>query len=138
MKLFRLVTGWVSALMTATVLLAATGPGEWAEPAGALAEQIASAVGPGQATLTVRNVSSISPSELPAIRALLEKELKGRGVAVASGDSANTIRITLSQNDRERLWVAEIVQGSQTRVVMVSADPGVSQSTAASDYMTLR
>ena len=44
---------------------------------------------------------------LPTIRALLEKDLKAHGITTASGESANTIRITLSQNDRERLWVAE-------------------------------
>ena len=138
MKLFRLVTEWASALIVATVLLAATPPGDWEQPAGALAEQIASALGPGQAALTLRNLSSIASSDLPAIRALLEKDLKAHGITTASSDSANIIRITLSQNERERLWVAEIVQGNETRVVMVSADAGTPQSRAAADYMTLR
>src|SRR5947199_6271728 len=116
MKLLRLVTGWASALMLGTVLLAAAAPGAWEQPAGALAEEIAGALGPGQAVLTVRNGSSIAASDLPGIRALFEKDLKARGITLASGDSANTIRITLSQNDRELLWVAEVVQGNETRV----------------------
>jgi len=144
MKLLRLVTGWesaliaASALVMATVLLAATVPGDWEQPAGALAEQIASALGPGQATLTVRNFSSIAASDLPAIRALFEKDLKARGITLGSGESATAIRVTLSQNDRERLWVAEVVQGNETRVLMVPAGSGPTPASASADYMTLR
>ena len=138
MKLFRLVTGWASVLMTAAVLFAATAPVDWEQPAGALAEQIAAVVGPGQATLTLRNLSTIANADIPAIRALLEKDLKAHGITISTGDSANTIRITLSQNDRERLWVAEVIQGNETRVVMVAAGSGPAQTSAVADYMTLR
>ena len=138
MKLFRLVTGWASALMTAVFLLAAPGPVEWDQPAAALAEQIAGVIGPGQVALTVRNLSSIAASDIPAIRALLEKDLKAHGITIANGDSANTIRITFSQNDRERLWVGEVIQGTASRVVMVAAGSGPAQSSAVADYMTLR
>ena len=95
-------------------------------------------LGPGQAALTVRNLSSITEGDVPAIRALFEKDLKAHGIAIASGDSANSIRITLSQNDRERLWVAEIVQGNETRVVMAPAGQVATQAGGAADYMTLR
>ena len=138
MKLLRLVTGWASVLMMAGAILAAAGPAEWDQPAGALAEQISGVLGPGQATLILRNLSSIAEADVPAIRALLEKDLKAHGVTITSGDSANTIRITLSQNDRERLWVAEIVEGNETRVVMAPAGPRATQAGAVADYMTLR
>ena len=152
MKLFRMVTGWASALLVGMILLsapglpvletwecqAATTSGEWEQPASALAEQVAAILGPGQATLTIRNLSSIADAEIPAIRALVEKNLKTHSIAIAAGESANAIRLTLSQDDRQRLWVAEIVEGNQTRVVMVPAGSGAAQSTAAADYMTLR
>src|SRR6266568_1670335 len=138
MKLFRLVTGWASALMTACALLAAPAPGEWDQPAAGLAEQIAAIIGPGQATLSIGNLSSIANSSVPAIRTLLEKDLKAHGVTVASGDSANIVRITLSQNDRGWLWVAEIAQGNETRVAMVTAGADDAQAGAVADYMTLR
>ena len=152
MKLFRMVTGWASALLVGSVLLgapgfpvletweclAATNASEWEQPANSLAEQVAAILGPGQATLTIRNLSSIADSDIPTIRAYIEKNLKTHSMAIAPGESANTIRITLSQNDRERLWVAEIVEGNQTRVVMVPAGPAVTQTSAAADYMTLR
>jgi hypothetical protein len=136
MKLFRLVTGWASALLMTSALLAA--PGEWDQPASTLADQIAAILGPGQATLSIRNLSSIADSSIPAIRALLEKDLMAHGVAIASGDSANAVRITLSQNDRERLWVAEVAEGNQTRVAMVTAGADGAQTGAVADYMTLR
>ena len=138
MKLFRQVTGWVSALLMGCTLLTAQAAGPWDQPAGALADQIAGVLGPGQATLTVRNLSSIADSDVPFIRALLEKDLKAHSVVIANAESANTIRITLSQNDRERLWVGEIIQGSETRVVMVSAGSRGTQTSVPADYMTLR
>ena len=150
MKLFRLATGWASALLMASMLgapgldsetwvcMAASPSANWQQPAGALAEQIAAILGPAQAALTIHNLSSIAESDIPGIRALLEQDLKAHGVAITSGDSANTIRVTLSQNDQQRLWVAEIIQGSETRAVMVSAGPGGAPTSAVADYMTLR
>ena len=151
MRLFRRVTGWASALLIALALLGAPGPefgtwecwaasvpGDWDQPAAALADQIAGIVGPGQATLSLRNLSSIPDSQIPAIRALLEKDLKSHGITIASAESANTVRVTLSQNDRQRLWVAEIAQGNETRVVMVEAGPGAPHPGAHTDYLTLR
>jgi hypothetical protein len=151
MKLFRLGTGCAGALLMASLLLGAPGldfgtweclaassPNQWQAPAGALAEQIAGVLGPGQATLIVRNLSSIADSDVPIIRTSLEQNLKAHGIATASGETANLIRITLSQNDRERLWVAEIIQGNETRVVMVPAGSVGTQTKTAADYMTLR
>src|SRR4051812_27660235 len=91
MKLFRLVTGWASALLIACSLLRAQTSGRWDPPTVALADQIAAVTGPGQATLTIRNLSSIADSEVPPIRALLEKNLKVRGVSISGVESANTI-----------------------------------------------
>jgi hypothetical protein len=137
MRLFRQVTGWASALLIASVLLAQA-TSQWDQPASALADQIAAILGSGQATLTVRNLSSIADSSIPSIRSLLEKNLKARGIAIGTGESANTVRITLSENNRERLWIAEITEGNQTRVVMVEAGSNTTQSSSVADYMTLR
>ena len=98
------------------------GQGRWAAPAAELAGQVADILGPGQAQLTIRNLSSIQNNEIPAIRKLLEQNLKARGVLSGGAESANVIRVTLSENTRERLWVAEIVQGNETRVAMVRVD----------------
>ena len=97
-------------------------PSKWAQPAAELAGQIADILGPGQAQLSVRNMSSIPTSEIPAIRKMLEQDLKARGVLAGGAESANAIRVTLSENARERLWVAEIIEGNEMRVTMIHVE----------------
>ena len=64
--------------------------------------------------MTIRNLSTIQTTEIPAIRKLLEQDLKAHGVLVSGArECANAIRVTLSENARERLWVAEVVEGSE-------------------------
>ena len=93
-----------------------------------MASQIADILGPGQAQFTIRNLSTTPVGEIPAIRKLLEQDLKARGVLSGGADSANMIRVTLSETARERLWVAEVVEGSETRVAMVRVDAAPSSS----------
>jgi len=138
MRLLRRVTGWASVLMTALALSAAPAHAQWDQPTAAVADQVAAIVGPSQAMLTLRNSSSIPNADVPLIRALLEQELKSRGVAISSSDSANLIRVTLSQNDRARLWVAEVIQGKATRVVMVESKLLPGKQTATASQLVLR
>jgi hypothetical protein len=118
MKLIRLV-----ALLAIEFVGLAAGaqqaPSPWADPAATLAGKVAGILGPGQAQLTLRNLSTISNDELPVIRRLLVQDLKAHGVMVAGPESANLIRVTLSENMHERLWVAEVVEGDETQVAMV-------------------
>ena len=94
----------------------------WDVPAAQLAEQIATLLGPGQAQLDLTNRSTIPPSEILAIRKSLEDALRSHGVRPADAGSANSIHITLSENARERLWVAQISEGNETQVTMVRMD----------------
>jgi hypothetical protein len=103
-----------------------------------LASQIAELLGPGQAFLTMRNVSTIQSNDIPQIRKLVEQDLKARGVMSSGVESANAIRITLSENSRERLWVAEIIEGSETRVAMVHVDPASAAPAITTERMILR
>ena len=121
MKLICLIAAVASGVM-GLMASAAPASSQWDQPAAALAEQIAGILGPGQAHLTIRNLSTISTDEIPAIRRLLEQDLKARGVTTAEAEDANLLRVTLSENVRERLWVAEIVEGNETRVAMVHVD----------------
>jgi len=118
--------------------LASAAPSPWEQPAAALADQIAGILGPGQARLTMRNLSKISMDEFPAIRSLLEQDLKARGVQTSGAESANSIRVTLSENLRERLWVAEVVEGSETRVAIVHVEAGAAQPEALAGGLALR
>jgi hypothetical protein len=99
--------------------IASAGEGE--QSVASLADQIAGILGPGQARLTVRNLSAISGDDVPMIKRLLEQDLKTHGILTGNQESANAIRVTLSENMRERLWVGEIQEGNETRVVMVPA-----------------
>jgi len=93
----------------------------WEAPATELARQIAALTGPGTMSLSIRNNSSIPVAEIPAIRRSLLDELTTLGIAMRSGtDAATIVRVTLSQNARQGLWVAEVQQGSEVHVAMVS------------------
>jgi hypothetical protein len=113
-------------------------PSPWEQPAAALAEQIAGILGPGQAHLTVRNMSTIPNDEIPAIRLQLEQDLKAHGVLASGAESANSIRVTLSENQRERLWVAEVIEGSETRVTMVRVASAAQEKAQTHGGITLR
>jgi hypothetical protein len=75
---------------------------QWEQPATTLAAQIADILGPGQARLTMRNFSSIPANEIPAIRQLIEQDLKAHGVLASGAESANEIRVSLSENQHAR------------------------------------
>jgi hypothetical protein len=136
--LFAVGSVVASGLMSVAAQTSNVAPSLWEQPAASLADEIAGILGPGQAHLTIRNQSTISVGEIPAIRRLLEQDLKGRGVLASGADSANTIRVTLSENARERLWVAEVIQGSETRVAMVHVEPGVQKQAQTGGGLTLR
>jgi hypothetical protein len=111
---------------------------KWQEPAAALADQIAEILGPGQARLTIRNLSTIPADEIPTIRLLFEQDLKTHGVLTSGADSANVIRVTLSENIRERLWVAEVIEGNQRQVAMVQVESELVRKAEAGGGLTLR
>jgi hypothetical protein len=136
MKRWGLAAGLAS-LLLALAASGATAPSAWQQPAAALADQIAAILGPAQARLTIRNLSTLPTDEIPAIRRLLEQDLKARGVQASGAESANTIRITLSENLRERLWVAEIIEGTETRVTMVHVDPPIAAPVAGKEQIVL-
>jgi hypothetical protein len=134
---------WLVILVTTCVMLAgqavaAPATSKWQEPAAALADEVAAILGPGQVRLTIRNASSIPVEEIPRIRTLLDEALKARGVLTSGAESANSIRITLSENARERLWVAEVIEGNQRQVAMVHLEPEVLRQAQAGVGLTLR
>jgi hypothetical protein len=137
MKRWGLVAG-LACVLSSLAVAAATAPGQWDQPAATLADQIADILGPAQARLVIRNLSTVSTDEIPAIRRLLEQDLKARGVQASGAESANIIRVTLSENIRERLWVAEIVEGNETRVTMVHVDPPIVSASPRNEQIVLR
>ena len=140
MRLIRAIMLALSGLAEIAACMAQTAqtPSRWAQPAAELAGQIADILGPGQAQLTVRNLSTIETSEIPAIRKLLEQDLKARGVLASGTESANLIRVTLSESARERLWVAEVVEGNVNHVAMVHLELLAKRVAAADARLVLR
>lgn len=128
----------VAALAALALESAAQGSAAWRPPAVSLSAQIAAILGPGPAALTIRNQSSIPADQLPAIRRAMEDALKSHGVTAGGADSANSIRITLSENARERLWVAEMVEGNETRVAMVELAAPATAAAKSAGVVVLR
>ena len=92
----------------------------WDQPSAEFARQIVAITGPGTISLTIKNRSALPLDELPAIRRLLERELKILGVTVRAGtEAASVVRVSLSQNSQGWLWVAEVQQGSEMRATML-------------------
>jgi hypothetical protein len=110
----------------------------WEQPAGDLAKQIAALTGPGSVKLTIRNESSLASGEIPGIRKLLERDLRGFGVVAGGSDSATLIRVTLSENLQGGLWVAEVVEGTETRVTMLPVSLGATVTATGGPSLTLR
>jgi hypothetical protein len=95
-----------------------------------MAKQIVAVTGPGAITLSIKNRSSISTDEIPAIRKALERELRAAGVTVRAQSSNAEVRLTLSQNAKGWLWVAEMQEGAELRVAMLQL-PVTTSGTAA-------
>lgn len=94
----------------------------WRDAARELAKKIVALTGPRQTvTLAVRNIASLSDSEVAAVRLALEAELRTAGLSLAAKpNAAPELRITLSENVQGLLWVAEILRDASRDVAMVS------------------
>jgi hypothetical protein len=108
-------------------------------PLDELAKQIAAIAGPGPAKLTIKNRSSLPIEQVPAIRRTLERDLQSYGVtASSSAEVATVIRVTLSENLQHELWIAEVQEGTEVKVVMVSTDPLSTTPPSSGAGVTLR
>lgn len=130
------------AAVTATVLAltlfaAAT---DWAQPAAKLAREIVGICGPGAASISFRNNSSLAPSDEDVARKTIERQLRAGGIRLSAAENAATaIRITLSENPQGYIWVGEVQQGSDTRVAMVTVErPSTAAAAVVATSMTVR
>lgn len=114
--------GWGTALvcLLSGFWIPAAHAATWEQPASDLARQIAALTGPGPARLVLENVSTLPASDVPLIRRLLEQNLRRLGVLPGGSDSATLIRVTLSENLQGGLWVAQVQEGTQTRVTILA------------------
>jgi hypothetical protein len=93
----------------------------WTAPATELAKAISAASGPGTITLSVTNNSSLPSEQVLEIQHAVEAQLRASGVRIGSAANVNSeVRVTLSENIQNYVWVAEIKSGNELQVEMVS------------------
>lgn len=87
------------------------------------AEKIISVTGPGALMLEVTNHSSLNQAEVDNVQRGLLAALASWGGKVVTGDQATaTVRVSLSEDLRNYVWIAEIKQAvNETSLTMISA-----------------
>ena len=113
-------------LLLLLALLPATAVAAPAEaPTTDFANRIFAVTGAVPVTLTVRNATTLDGDQVQIIRSGIETQLRNLGVKlVDAGTSATQVRITISQNSRGWVWIAEITNGSVQKIVMYSVPDG--------------
>jgi hypothetical protein len=93
----------------------------WLVPCHQLAKQIVERTDHASAlSLSVKNLSSLSASDLADVRKTLIQQLAASGVSVTSPERAvANIALTLSQNSAGYLWIAQLQQGSSQQLIML-------------------
>lgn len=113
----------------------------WNQPARAFIEQLMAKSGnPSAITFEFTNNSSLDAAQSNAVRQALMAELRARNVRVVeSAQAIADIKVTLSENARGYLWIADIRQGQQQDLVMYSSGrPGVMPPVQERAGMVLR
>jgi hypothetical protein len=98
-------------------------PAAWNDGVKALADKIAAAVKPSRIiSLEVKNISSLGPADVEAIRVALEAELQTGGLRIVPGGADD--QVTLSENTDGYVWVSETPRntkrGDPSKVAIVS------------------
>jgi len=107
---------------------------DWHDPVTQLAAKITGSTGPGVVGLEINNRSSISSADVEEIRRELTASLATSGVRVWQPDqAAANIKLTLSENLQEYVWVAEIQSGASDSKVLLVSTPRTSFAVAAAN-----
>ncbi len=118
-------------VLLAVILLSrvpAISASDWSGPEAQLASKIVAATGPGAVALDIANRSSLSREEFDEISRGLRVRLAASGLRFVSADqAAATIKISLSEDLQNYVWIAEIHLGAgESSVVMTSTPRGAS------------
>ena len=97
---------------------------DWSAAETQLASRIAAATGPGAVALVVVNRSSLERMEFEQISRGLRAQLAAAGLQFVGADqAAATVRITISEDLKNYVWVAEVRQGSNDASVVMASTP---------------
>jgi hypothetical protein len=97
---------------------------DWSPASRQLAQKIVAVTGPGAVAITVENRSRVAKKDFDAISGSLHVELEALGVRAVSADqAAASVRVSLSENPRFYVWVAEVRQGNAEPAVAIVSMP---------------
>src|ERR1700691_5939187 len=98
---------------------------DWKEPTQQLARKIVAVTGPGAGAVTVENRSSLAKKDSDTITSALHVDLEALGARSARPEqAAASAAVWLSENPQFYVWVAQVQQGAEATVVMVSVPRG--------------
>ncbi|MBN1570322.1 MAG: hypothetical protein JXA73_20945 [Acidobacteria bacterium] len=101
-----------------------SGADSFAEAARDLAAKIRAGMGPlKNAVFSFHSLASIGAADVDVARRALEKELHTQGIGfVPDSQAAAVLNVTLSENFRQYLWIAEIKRSTNTDFVMTAQE----------------
>src|SRR5260370_40135410 len=125
-RALRLAAGFCLALQILSLISAlviVVHAGDWSGPEQQLARKIVAVTGPGAVSLTLENRSSLGRRDNEVIGNGMRAALEALGLRFVKPErAAASVAITLSENPRSYVWVAQIRQAAgEAAVVMVSA-----------------
>lgn len=115
-------------------------PNRFADPAKQLVTELMSRAGaPGFVTLNLDNRSSLTALDVAAARKALEVQLRSANARLVKPERAVAeINVTISENLRGLLWIAEVKQGLTSQTIMLQGDKPASSATMRPPELTVK
>ena len=134
-----MISNWCRASIAVAAMVwalsAVASAADLTQPAAKLAREIVGITGPATASIGYRNSSSLSPTDADIVKQALERNLRAGGVRLSAENGTANIQLTFSENSKGYLWVAEVRQGSDSRVAMVEVERAVAAPSAITSMM---
>jgi hypothetical protein len=122
--MFLPLARWAGFVLALCIFPRASLAADWHRLTDQLAPKIIAATGPGVVALEVDNRSSISAADVEQIRSELKSALSSAGIKIWQPAQASaTIRVTLSENLQDYVWVAEILQAAEEHSLLIVSGP---------------
>lgn len=116
--------------------------GQWERPSSELVQGLAPKLGrPAAVAVSIRNASSLSSSEVQAVRSELEGQLRTRGYRIVeSSQTTPSVTLILSENVQGYVWLAQVGQmaGQRGDVVVLNVPRGKLANDHGSSSLVLR
>jgi len=106
--------------------------------AAQLAAKISGRSAPGAVSVIIVNRSSFANDAIPILRSDLLRELQARGWRAKGAEGGGTsINLTLSENFRNYVWTAEILEGDSRKLAILELPRPKSSATARGEPVVL-